>query len=736
MQENSNPLAVLYGYRNNRDELSFVGRKGIITIFGKSRKIEKILRLCNGMSTARDIASQLLSIKPEETLELLSLCEMHGIVKDSRELYLGFHEDSANPAVFLHDIGASDVASIVMSQRLRERNGKIIRLPRPNTSNVLGVIRERRSVRQFKQGRISEKKLSGLLAATYSVGKNGHWSVPSGGALYPLDLYLIVPSDEQALHRGVYRWNPEKSEVILVSDKDPNVWLFRVFNAKALLENAAYILCVAANLKRPALKYANRGYRNTLLEVGHAAQNTYLYCAEQDIGVVEYVGFCEKALAYELGLQFPHEAVIATLILGIEDKNKKQTETNDQKMVEIAWQLRHALVGDSKPITKTVFWEPEVNGYIMPRWIAMAAYLPPYNQTKIAMKKRCSAFATGVTSSEAVIKCLAEGFERYAWEQYQNELAECAVNLGEPFLNPSNVVPYAPIQNKILKDIEPFSPHKEIEWVSGVRLVNGEKIWVPAELVFSPPKPSRNCRKLCYRSSSNGVAAHFDKKVATETALYELIERDAFSVMWYSKRRVYALPYHCLSNEIQERISRWKSFGYEVTMLDLTLDGPPVVLVIIWSHNKTPALCSGAGCSLTFRDATNKAFDEAEFMAMTWHRRKLKRNMDARDIESPDDHGLFYANPQNLTHAEWLLNPKEKEAAPKDFNGDLNRFEPIVVDITPKAHKCGLTVVRVLSEKLMPINFGYGSEHYGHHRMKALQLKWNREYPSVPHFFA
>ncbi len=106
------------------------------------------------------------------------------------------------------------------------------------------------------------------------------------------------------------------------------------------------------------------------------------------------------------------------------------------------------------------------------------------------------------------------------------------------------------------------------------------------------------------------------------------------------------------------------------------------------------------------------------------------------DVQSPDDHGLFYIDPKNLVHAEWLLEAKESEVATKDFDGDFRRFDPIVVDITPKEHNCGLTVVRVLSEKLIPFNFGYGSEHYGHPRIAVLGLRWSVKYPSVPHFFA
>ena len=170
--------------------------------------------------------------------------------------------------------------------------------------------------------------------------------------------------------------------------------------------------------------------------------------------------------------------------------------------------------------------EPEVNGYSMPKWAATCTY----HSSHSSLIKQKFAFATGSTSSEAIVKVLAEGFERYALEQNRSERKEKANKLKEPFLDPRIVVPYSPYQLKFLKGIRLFDPDKEIEWVAGVRQINGEKIWVPKELVYYATRQTLNGGGLFYRASSNGVAAHFDKQVAIESAIYELIERDAFSV--------------------------------------------------------------------------------------------------------------------------------------------------------------------------------------------------------------
>lgn len=735
IEQDYRPLVVLYGYRSRRNTLSFVGRKGLITLSGKSAIIERILRLCNGFNNVADITRKLRPVNPEEVTGFLSLFEEQGIVCDSRDLHLKFHEDSANPAKFSRDLGVDGVSDMLRSLRLRKREGMTIQMSSPIASNVMDVIQNRKSTRTFQSWQIPMTQLSGILEATYGIGKNKHWSVASGGGMYPLDLYLIVPDDNQQIPKGIYRWNPEERNLTAMSDRNPKVWLSKVFNAKTLLENAACILCIAASFKRSTKKYSNLGYRLTLLEAGHAAQNTYLFCAEQDIGVVECCGFADEALANELGLVFPDEAVLATLIIG-KIGTGLQTSISDQEVSEKAERLRHILVGDNKPIKDVLFLDLQVDGYAMPMWSATASYRPIPGRLTAFMKRKSVGFATGSTSSEALLKVLAEGFERYALEQNRSDLRESANELNEPFLDPRVSVPYSGAQFKDLRGITKFDPRRKIDWVIGSRRATGERIWVPMELAYYANEKMKRELKLCYQASSSGVAAHFDKEVAIDTALYELIERDAFSVTWYSKRRVNSINHECLSVDLRDRISEWKRLGYNVSILDLTLDGPPVALAIIWSREKRPAICSGAACRPSFVDASLKAFNEAEFMAMTWHRHRLKLRMEMSEIDSPESHGVFYLNPKNLVYAEWLLEAEESDVIREDFKGDLQYLDPVVVDITPRDHVCGLSVMRVLSEKLMPINFGYGNEHRGHSRMDMLSFKWSEKYPSTPHFFA
>jgi hypothetical protein len=123
-------------------------------------------------------------------------------------------------------------------------------------------------------------------------------------------------------------------------------------------------------------------------------------------------------------------------------------------------------------------------------------------------------------------------------------------------------------------------------------------------------------------------------------------------------------------------------------------------------------------------------------MALTWEgvhgpRPALSANMSALD------HGQFYAHPGNEHRLDWLLNappaePRERDVPMAEL---IERFEPIVVDLHAPESAADLWVVKVLSDKTLPITFGYKSEPFGHSRLGRLGLAW-RSYPSDPHCLA
>ncbi|HSP73132.1 MAG TPA: SagB/ThcOx family dehydrogenase, partial [Gaiellaceae bacterium] len=124
-------------------------------------------------------------------------------------------------------------------------------------------------------------QLSTLLDSAYGVrttAAGARRTVPSGGALYPLELYAVCASVEGA-PRGLLHYDPFAHRLEQLTTGDALADLAAALVDPAPLEQAALALVVTAVLWRTRFKYGARGYRFALVEAGHVAQNVLLAAA-------------------------------------------------------------------------------------------------------------------------------------------------------------------------------------------------------------------------------------------------------------------------------------------------------------------------------------------------------------------------------------------------------------------------------------------------------------------------
>lgn len=98
-------------------------------------------------------------------------------------------------------------------------------------------------------------------------------SVPSGGALYPLRIYVLIEKPQDGLEPGYYEYDAEQNRLVCFNDEVDVEQLKYCFNQEEMPFGSSVQIVIAANLERQPYKYANRGYRLTLIEVGHVAEN-------------------------------------------------------------------------------------------------------------------------------------------------------------------------------------------------------------------------------------------------------------------------------------------------------------------------------------------------------------------------------------------------------------------------------------------------------------------------------
>lgn len=184
-------------------------------------------------------------------------------------------------------------------------------------SDLERLIAARRSERSYTGEPIDREELARLLYYAYGrMGPGRYRAVASGGALYPLELYVCALAVE-GLEPGVYHYNVEAHCLDVVERRECRGELEECVYFDGIdLEHAAAVLVITAIFQRMTLKYMDRGYRLILMEAGQVAQNLSLQLVSMDLGGCVVGGFQDDRLSRLLHVDGVDEAPLAPMSVG------------------------------------------------------------------------------------------------------------------------------------------------------------------------------------------------------------------------------------------------------------------------------------------------------------------------------------------------------------------------------------------------------------------------------------
>jgi SagB-type dehydrogenase family enzyme len=169
-----------------------------------------------------------------------------------------------------------------------------INLPEPRLSGNTSLeetLARRRSIREYSQTPLKQEEVSQLLWAAQGItSASGGRTVPSAGALYPLEVYLIAGNVEN-LSPGIYKYQPQGHKLIWLRGQDVRGELCAAALGQAPVKNGAIDMVIAAVYERTTQRYGERGIRFTHIEAGHAAQNIVLQATALSLGAVPIGAF-------------------------------------------------------------------------------------------------------------------------------------------------------------------------------------------------------------------------------------------------------------------------------------------------------------------------------------------------------------------------------------------------------------------------------------------------------------
>lgn len=161
------------------------------------------------------------------------------------------------------------------------------KLPKPGfeaDSCLNTLLRQRRTSRAFASRALSLTEVAQLLWAAQGItSREGYRTAPSAGALYPLELHLVVGNIKE-LPSGSYRYDPEHHILQTAMSGDIRHAIAEAALNQDWIAQAPAVVVVSAVDSRTTRKYGRRGVRYVHMEVGHASQNLLLKAVALGLG--------------------------------------------------------------------------------------------------------------------------------------------------------------------------------------------------------------------------------------------------------------------------------------------------------------------------------------------------------------------------------------------------------------------------------------------------------------------
>ncbi|PSP92007.1 bacteriocin biosynthesis protein SagD [Halobacteriales archaeon QH_8_68_33] len=235
----------------------------------------------------------------------------------------------------------------------------------------------------------------------------------------------------------------------------------------------------------------------------------------------------------------------------------------------------------------------EAESYPAPYYLAQVCDTAGFSEASAARQ------AAGVDPgwNAAFMKALGEGFERYCAGVYrQSEFATAAAADVEDAVAPSSFAGPDDWPEAVDADERPWVPGRSLATREGVRL--------PAELVHYPP-PERTIRPAV----TTGLGLGNSTVEALLSGLYEVVERDAATIAWYSTYDPLELVVD--DDAYRELAARAGAEGLEATALLLTQDVDVPVVGVAVTREEYPKLALGTAADLDPARAARNALAEA-----------------------------------------------------------------------------------------------------------------------------
>lgn len=344
------------------------------------------------------------------------------------------------------------------------------------------------------------------------------------------------------------------------------------------------------------------------------------------------------------------------------------------------------------------------------------------------LKKTLHAGGKGVGLDDMFLGSLGEAAERaiggFSFFSKKDEIVygsyTVLMNRGLHCLHPDELFLFADEQYKSGIPFSRFTEDSYLGWVKGNRLISGNEIYVPAQMVMIV-YPNDTNEKLIGYATSGGMATHRNWETAVYRGVCELIERDAINLRWVCgipPEKIDVLRESLRSSSLKELLfvfdklpMRLKYYYQNMDIKEVSV----ITVVAIQEWFKKYAFLAGGGAEIDFEETLERAI--SEFV-------QSERSLNAALLCPARAHGVtidrmfgvnedapeskldvffkiivYYGYKKNIKKLDWYLSGKNTlssaKISSKNIGGAKERYnfiinvlkkhclDPICFDLTP-----------------------------------------------------
>jgi len=342
----------------------------------------------------------------------------------------------------------------------------------------------------------------------------------------------------------------------------------------------------------------------------------------------------------------------------------------------------------------------------------------------------------GLDRDVARAAAVGEILERYSATHVPGSmvLASAAELAGSP--DPATFALFAPEQyDEPGFPFAPFDRETMLGWVPALSLPERRPTWLPTQLALLVGRVAPSESPIAQQTSS-GLACGASFEEAALSALYEVLERDAFMLAWSNRLELPLIPWEGEAALAAVGRRLLGSARVSVATVDASCFwGVPTVIAVVQGRpGDGAALAVGAAACATVEHAWSKAVAEACCVRI-WllHLRRHEPwqvPLEPSDVRDFPDHVRFHADAENARRASFLwgssqrtraaaIEPVRELSAAAELDGLCRRivargYRVLAADVTaPDVAAGGLKVVRVAVPGLVALDADHRARYLG-----------------------